>query len=85
MHEHSLSLGHVPLIDQNPHGREKIEFEPTDAIRYTERSQAERTNGRLKDEFGGRNVLVRGPDKVMSHLMFGMLALTVDQLMRLFI
>lgn len=83
IHEHSRSLGHVPLIDHNPRGGEKIEFEPSDAIRYKERSQAERTNGRLKDEFGGRNVRVRGPDKVMSHLMFGMLALTADQLMRL--
>ena len=47
-----------------------------------ERSQAERTNARLKDEFGGRQVWVRGPAKVMSHLMFG-LALTADQLLRL--
>lgn len=83
LHEHSRSLGHVPLIDHNPRGGEKIEFEPADAIRYKERSQAERTNARLKDEFGGRNVRVRGPDKVMSHLMFGMLVLTADQLMRL--
>ena len=43
----------------------------------------QRTNARLKDEFGGRNVRVRGPVKVMSHLMFGVLALTADQLMRL--
>ena len=84
LHEHSRSLGHVPLIDHNPRGGEKDEFEPADAIRYKERSQAERTNGRLKDEFGGRNVRVRGPDKVMSHLMFGILVLTADQLMRLF-
>ena len=37
---------------------------------------------RLKEEFGGR-VRVRGPGKVMCHLMFGILALTVEQLMRL--
>ena len=43
----------------------------------------ERVNGRLKEEFGGRHVRVRGPDKVMCHLMFGILALTVEQLMRL--
>lgn len=83
LREHSRSLGHVALIDHNPRGGEKIEFEPADAIRYKERSQAERTNARLKDEFGGRNVRVRGPDKVMSHLMFGILVLTADQLMRL--
>jgi len=46
-------------------------------------SQAERANARLKDEFGGRHVRVRGPAKVMSHLMLGILALTADQLMRL--
>jgi hypothetical protein len=43
----------------------------------------ERVNARLKDEFGGRTVCVRGAAKVMAHLMFGVLALTVDQLLRL--
>jgi hypothetical protein len=38
----------------------------------------------LKDEFGGTTVRVRGAEKVMSHLMFGLLVLTADQLMRLF-
>ena len=37
----------------------------------------------LKDEFGARFVRVRGAAKVMTHLMFGVLALTVDQLLRL--
>lgn len=54
-----------------------------EARRYRERSTVERVNGRLKDEFGGRHVRVRGPGKVMCHLMFGILALTVEQLMRL--
>ena len=84
LQEHSRSLGHIPLIDHNPRGGEKDEFEPADAIRYRERTQAERSNARLKDEFGARNVRVRGPDKVMTHLMFGVLVLAVDQLMRLF-
>jgi len=83
LHEHCRSLGHVPLIDHNPRGGEKEEFEPADAIRYNERSVAERSNARLKDEFGGCNVRVRGATKVMSHLMFGILALSADQLMRL--
>jgi hypothetical protein len=43
----------------------------------------ERINGRLKDEFGARDIRVRGPQKVMAHLMFGVLALTADQLLRL--
>jgi hypothetical protein len=80
---HSKSLGHVPLIDHNPRRGEKIEFSPAEAIRYHERSAAERSNARLKDEFGGRNIRVRGHTKVMAHLMFGLLALSADQLMRL--
>ena len=83
LREHSRSLGHVPLIDHNPRGGEKKPFEHHEALRYNERTQAERANGRLKDEFGGRYVRVRGSVKVMSHLMFGVLVLSIDQLMRL--
>ena len=52
-------------------------------VRYRERSTVERVNGRLKDEFGARQVRVRGHSKVLCHLMFRVLALTVDQLLRL--
>ena len=45
-------------------------------VRYRERSTVERVNGRLKDEFGARQVRVRGHSKVLCHLMFGILALT---------
>jgi hypothetical protein len=83
LHAHCRSLGHVPLIDHNPRGGEKEEFEPADAIRYNERTVAERSNARLKDEFGGNTVRVRGSTKVMGHLMFGVLVLSADQLMRL--
>lgn len=71
------------LIDHNPRRGEKIEFAPAEAVRYNERTAAERTNGRLKDEFGGTTIMVKGDAKVMGHLMFGVLALTADQLMRL--
>ncbi len=81
--EDSRSLGHVPLIDHNPRGGLKEAFEPADAIRYKERTVAERSNARLKDEFGARNIMVKGAVKVMCHLMFGLLALSADQLMRL--
>ena len=43
----------------------------------------ERVNARLKDEFGARMVRVRGNAKVMCHLMFGVIALTADQILRL--
>jgi hypothetical protein len=78
LHEHSRSLNHFSLIDHNPRGGVKEEFEPADAIRYNERS-----NARLKDEYGGNNIWVKGSVKVMSHLMFGILTLAADQLMRL--
>ena len=83
LREHSKSLGHVPLIDHNPRGGEKIAFSPAEAVRYNERTVAERVNARLKDEFGGNVVMVKGDVKVMGHLMFGVLALSADQLMRL--
>lgn len=80
--EQSRALGHVPIIDRNPRGHEVVPMAPHEAVRYNERTAAERCNGRLKDEFGGRHVQVRGPDKVMLHLMFGVIALFADQLLK---
>jgi hypothetical protein len=37
----------------------------------------------LKDNHGGSNIRGRGPQKVMAHLMFGMLVITATQLVRL--
>lgn len=95
--ENSQSLGHVALIDIDPRRNtalkeelkseakrlKAINFEMPEDRRYNERSNVERVNGRLKDEFGGKNIRVRGHVKVMAHLMFGILALTADQLLRL--
>lgn len=78
----SRELGHVPIIDRNPRGKEIVPMAPHEAQRYTERTVAERGNGRLKDELGARYVQVRGPNKVMMHLMFGLLALFADRLLR---
>ena len=39
----------------------------------------ERVNAWIKDDFGGRTIRVRGAVKVMAHLMFGVLAVTVEQ------
>ena len=51
--------------------------------RFAERTMVERVFSRLKDEFGARFIRVRGASKIMAHLMFGVLALTVDQLLKL--
>ena len=54
-----------------------------DRVRHRRRSSVERVNSALKDSYGGRHVRVRGHAKVACHLFFGVLALTVDRLMRL--
>jgi Transposase DDE domain/Transposase domain (DUF772) len=51
--------------------------------RFAERTMVERVFSRLKDEFGARSIRVRGASKILAHLMFGVLALTVDQLLKL--
>jgi hypothetical protein len=61
----------------------KIEFAPHEAIRHSERTAAERSNARRKDESGGNHLMAKGAPKVMSHRMFGALILSADQLMRL--
>ena len=81
--EVSRQAGHVPLIDHNPRRGEKIEFAPHEAERYKARSQAERVNSLLKDNHGGRHVRVRGAPKVYTHLMFGILAIAAEQILRL--
>ena len=80
---YSRSLGHVPIIDPNPRSGEGRELEPAEKVRYRERSASERVNSRLEDEFGGRMIRVRGAVNVMAHLMFGILALTADQILRM--
>lgn len=80
--EHSRNLGHVPIIDPNRRRGEKRELDPAEKKRYNERTAVERVFGRLKDEFGCRMIRVRGPAKIMAHLMFGILALTADQLLK---
>jgi hypothetical protein len=95
--EHSRALGHMPVIDFNcrndtdskaareAESKRRVLInmpDPDDAL-YNFRTMAERINARLKDEFGGRFLRVRGAVKARCHLMFGLLALTVDQILRI--
>lgn len=89
---HSRACGHVPLTDPNFRADTAAKTERDAEVRrralihlpdptklwYNFRTMVERINGRLKHDYGGRFVRVRGAIKVKSHLMFGMLALTVD-------
>jgi hypothetical protein len=81
--EHSRSLGHEPIIAHCRRWGAKRELAPHQEMRFRERTAVERVYARLKEEFGGRLVRVRGPAKVMTSLMFGILVLTADQLLRL--
>lgn len=65
------------------YNRKRAPFAPAEEQRFAERTMVERVYSRLKDEFGARIIRVRGASKIMAHLMFGVLALTVDQLLKL--
>ncbi len=91
----SRALGHIPIIDANPRRGGKAAataearakrcagYALAEDVRYNQRSSAERVNGNLKDNCGGAHVRVRGAAKVFCHLMFGILVVTVEQIMRL--
>jgi hypothetical protein len=97
IHAHSRQLNHVPRIAPHPRrGTKKpsqmqkvFPDKPTPQLtwaqqdRYKERTMSGRVNARLKDEFGASHIRVRGAAKVMAHLMFGVLALTIDPWLRL--
>ena len=97
IHEHSRGLGHIPIIDVHPRRDQALKeelqaeqkrckllgYRSAEDLRYRERTTVERVNARLKDEFGGRMIRVRGHAKVMCHLMFGIIALAADQILRL--
>ncbi len=80
--EHSISLNHVPIIAPSRRNNRYTPLDPDRAKRLSLRTSAERGFSRLKDSFGGRFVRVRGHPKVFAHLMFGILALTIEQLLR---
>jgi hypothetical protein len=89
--DHSRSLGHVPIVRPAKRGRQDVPpeeragrtFSWAEEDRFRERTAVERVFARLKDEFGAREIRVRGAKKVMQHLMFGVLALTADQILKL--
>ena len=94
--EHSIFLGHVPLIDQCPHSsaqkiekeaeqerRKVIKFKTAEEKRYAERLPKERFNALYKDYNGGRAIFYRGHSKVSCHVMFGVLALSASTIISL--
>jgi hypothetical protein len=97
IHEHNRVLGHIPIIDANPRrdetrkaelraeekGCKLLGYRCAEDERYRERTIVERVNARLKDEFGGRTIRVRGHARGMCQLMFGIVALAADRILLL--
>lgn len=94
--EHSLRIGHVPIIDQHARSKEQkaekiaerkrkkiLNFYTAEDRRYKDRMTKERFNALFKDNYGGRNIQYRGHSKVFSHIMFGILTLTAAQLIQM--
>lgn len=59
------------------------ELSPAERLRFRQRTSAERVNARLKDHFGLRSIYYRGAAKVAAQAMFAVLALSVDQWLKL--
>ncbi len=96
IHDHSRTLGHASIVDRNFRAQHEVKAEwkrevdrmkfihmpDADDVIYDFRTMVERVNARLKDEFGARFLRVRGAIKVISILMFGIVALAADQILR---
>lgn len=93
---HSLSLGHIPIIDGCPHNKEQkvekekekdrkklLNFQTAEDIRYKIRFPQERFNALFKDFHGGRNIIFRGHEKVFCHVMFGVLVCAATMLIKM--
>ena len=70
-------------IETESLARKNANYALAQESRYNQRSSSERVNSNLKDNSGGNHVCVRGAEKVFCHLMFGVLVITVEQIMRL--
>ena len=94
--EHATEAGRVPIIDADPRRvrelKESLALETRAqcaaghvdpaCVRCRLCSSVAQVNSALKDTCGGRHVRVPGPTKAGCHLLFDILALTADQLMR---
>jgi IS5 family transposase len=82
--ENIRASGQVPIIPEKKRRNGMVsELENFETIRFRERSTAERANSVLKDRFGARQIFVKGYEKVMCHLMFGVLVLFSETITRL--
>jgi len=96
IHEHSRSLGHIPVIDKCPAGKvqksekqkekdrkKTLNFKTAEDLRYEERFSKERFNALYKDYNVVRSIFYKGYEKVSCHVMFGVLIVAASTLIRL--
>jgi hypothetical protein len=95
IHQHSKSLGHVPIIgrrgvrtkpkevEEEEKARVALRWEPAETIRYKKRAPAERFNALLKENYMGTSVRYREYSKVACHVMLSVLVLAADLLLRI--
>jgi len=94
--EHSISLGHIPVIDKCPQNasqkaekeaekkrKKHLNFQTAEDKRYRERFSKERFNAMYKCFHGGSEIFYRGHSKVSCHVMFGVLTLAASILINL--
>ncbi len=93
--QHSISLGHVPIIDEHARSKKQkalkkaekdrqrlLNFTTAENQRYRLRFSKERSNALLKEYYGCKNIQVKGHQKVFCHIMFGILALTASTIIK---
>ena len=64
-------------------GSHAVNIIPAEDLRYRFRTGVERVFPHLHDAHGGKTVRVRGGEKVFLHLMFGVLVLAAEQILKL--
>jgi hypothetical protein len=64
-------------------GSHAVNIIPAEDVRYRIRTGVERVFSHLHDSHGGKTVRVRGSKKVFLHLMFGVLVIAAEQIIKL--
>jgi hypothetical protein len=83
IHSYSRDHNRIPIIDHNPRRGIKKQMDPAKALRYNERSGAERVNSELKDNYALESLRVQGQKKVACQIMFAVIALTAKKIFNL--
>jgi len=94
---HSISLGHIPVIDEHARSKKQkalkkaekdrkrlLNFSTAEDRRYRLRFSKERSNALLKEYYGCKNIQVKGHTKIFCHIMFGVLALAATTIISSF-